>query len=93
MHAGEGVDACAHAEIPRMKELGMLSPRPCWYTRWPPTPEDLKAIRESGTSIVWCPSSNLFTLGRTLGFDALQSGARLALGTGFRDYRRGRSDR
>ena len=43
--------------------------------------QELEAIRKRGASVAWCPSSNLFTLGRTLSADALRSGVRIALGT------------
>ena len=81
IHAGEGTDACAHAEIPRLKEMGVLSPQTVLVHAVATTPEDLRSIREIGASIVWCPSSNLFSLGQTLSSEALQSGVRIALGT------------
>ena len=42
---------------------------------------DLKTIRRSGSSIVWCPSANLFTLGRTLAPETVRSDIPIALGT------------
>lgn len=81
IHAGEGVDESAHAEIPRLKELGVLNPRTVLVHAVATTDRDLETIREAGASIVWCPSSNLFTLGRTLSSAAFHTGVRIALGT------------
>ncbi len=41
----------------------------------------LEAICRSGSSIVWCPTSNLFTLGRTLTAETLRSRVPIALGS------------
>jgi hypothetical protein len=41
----------------------------------------LKMICQRGSSIVWCPTSNLFTLGRTLTAETVRSGVSIALGT------------
>jgi cytosine/adenosine deaminase-related metal-dependent hydrolase len=44
--------------------------------------QDLTALaRARGCSLVWCPSSNLFTLGKTLARGVLDSGVPIALGT------------
>ncbi len=44
-------------------------------------PEDLQVIRSRGVSLVWCPTSNLFTLGRTVSPEVLNSEISIALGT------------
>lgn len=81
IHAGEGIDACAHGEIPRLKQMGILNARTVLVHAVAATADHLEAIRQSGASIVWCPSSNLFTLGKTLSCDAFRSGVQIALGT------------
>jgi cytosine/adenosine deaminase-related metal-dependent hydrolase len=81
IHAAEGVDATAHAEVPRLKELGLLTSRTVLVHAVATTPADLRSIARSGASIVWCPVSNLFTLGKTLSPEALGSGVVIALGT------------
>lgn len=81
IHAAEGVDASAHAEVPRLKELGLLTSRTVLVHAVATTPADLQAIAQSGASIVWCPSSNLFTLGKTLPPEAFEAGVTIALGT------------
>ncbi len=81
IHAAEGVDADAHAEVPRLKELGLLTARTVLVHAVATTPADLQTIAQSGASIVWCPVSNLFTLGKTLSQEAFGSGVTIALGT------------
>jgi cytosine/adenosine deaminase-related metal-dependent hydrolase len=43
--------------------------------------QGLDLVRDKGASLVWCPSSNHFLLGRTLGAEALQAGIPIALGS------------
>ncbi|HEX4276355.1 MAG TPA: amidohydrolase family protein, partial [Bryobacteraceae bacterium] len=81
IHAAEGTDASAFAEIPRLRELGILDSRTVLVHAVAATPATLDMIRESGASIVWCPSSNLFTLGRTLTPELVRYGIPVALGT------------
>jgi hypothetical protein len=81
IHVAEGVDATAYAEVPRLKELGLLTSRTVLVHGVATTPDDLRTIAESGASIVWCPVSNLFTLGKTLAPEAFGSGVTIALGT------------
>lgn len=81
IHAGEGVDANAHAEVPRLRELGLLTSRTVLVHAVATTAEDLQSIAQSGAAIVWCPVSNLFTLGKTLSPEAFDSGVSIALGT------------
>jgi cytosine/adenosine deaminase-related metal-dependent hydrolase len=81
VHAAEGTDARAHAEIPRLKELGVLDRRTVLVHAVGTAHRELETIRQSGASIVWCPTANLFTLGRTLPAETLRSGVPVALGT------------
>jgi cytosine/adenosine deaminase-related metal-dependent hydrolase len=81
IHAAEGVDRTAHAEVPRLRELGLLTSRTVLVHAVATTSADLQTIAQSGASIVWCPVSNLFTLGKTLSPEALGSGVTIALGT------------
>ncbi|MCX6620441.1 MAG: amidohydrolase family protein [Acidobacteria bacterium] len=81
LHAAEGTDAQAAREIRRLDELGLLDSRLVVVHGVGATAEDLSRMRERRASIVWCPSSNLFTLGRTLSAEMLGSGPAVALGT------------
>jgi cytosine/adenosine deaminase-related metal-dependent hydrolase len=81
VHAAEGTDECAHTEIPRLKEMGLLNTRTVLVHAVGIREPELETICRSGASIVWCPSSNLFTLGRTLSAEYLRSPVPIALGT------------
>ncbi len=81
IHAAEGTDERAHSEIPRLKQLGVLDRRTVLVHAVGTTQKELETICLSGSSIVWCPSANLFTLGRTLPVETVTSGVPVALGT------------
>jgi cytosine/adenosine deaminase-related metal-dependent hydrolase len=81
IHAAEGTDESAQAEIPRMKDAGWLDRRTVLVHAVGTTPAALETIRETGASIVWCPSSNSFTLGQTLTPHVVRSRIPIALGT------------
>ena len=81
IHAAEGTDSQARAEVARLNELGVLTRRTVLVHAVGTGPAELETIQQSGSSIVWCPSSNLFTLGKTLSPAALNSRIPIALGT------------
>ncbi len=81
IHAAEGVDAKAGAEIRLLDESEVLGPRTVLVHALAAGPEDIKLLQERGCSIVWCPGSNLALFGRTLSADVLNSGIPIALGT------------
>jgi cytosine/adenosine deaminase-related metal-dependent hydrolase len=81
VHAAEGTDESAYAEIPRLKELGVLDERTVLVHAVGAGRRELETICQTGSSIVWCPTSNLFTLGRTLKAETLRSHVPIALGT------------
>jgi cytosine/adenosine deaminase-related metal-dependent hydrolase len=81
VHAAEGTDEKARGEVSRLKELGVLDRRTVLVHAVGATNRDFKTIAQSGSSIVWCPTANLFTLGRTLSPETLRSGIPIALGT------------
>lgn len=81
VHAAEGVDEHARSEVGRLDELGVLSERTVLVHGIGLDQPDLHRLRRRRSSLVWCPSSNLFTCGQTLAADALHSGLRVVLGT------------
>jgi hypothetical protein len=81
IHAGEGTDEDAAAEIFKLHELGVLDVRTVLIHAVGFRAAGWDLIRSTGASVVWCPRSNLFTLGKTLSRDILDSGIRIALGT------------
>jgi cytosine/adenosine deaminase-related metal-dependent hydrolase len=78
IHLGEGTDRCAGEEIFRLNELGALGPKTVLVHAVGLTPGGWELVRKAGASVIWCPRSNLFTLGRTL---QPEPGVPLALGT------------
>jgi cytosine/adenosine deaminase-related metal-dependent hydrolase len=81
VHAGEGVDERARAELRHLDAAGVVGDRTVIVHGVALDGAGLEAVHERRASLVWCPSSNLFTLGRTLRREALGNGIPVALGT------------
>lgn len=81
VHAAEGTDACAQAEVSQLDQLGILTERTVLVHAIGATTQQRDLIAERGASIVWCPTSNLFTMGATLPRQVVSATRRLALGT------------
>src|SRR5262249_49549037 len=80
LHLGEGVDHNAQREIFRLDELGPLDRRTVLVHAVALGVRGLRLAKERGAALVWCPSSNLFLLGRTLN-GALTCAIPIALGS------------
>jgi cytosine/adenosine deaminase-related metal-dependent hydrolase len=81
IHAGEGTDDLAHNEISRLQRGGVLCERTVLIHAVALEKQGLEMLRQTGAGVVWCPSSNLHTIGQTLGPMVLSSGLPIALGT------------
>lgn len=81
IHLGEGTDAEASNEVFRLHELGALDSRTVLVHAVALDALGLELVRQTAAAIIWCPSSNLFVLGRTLSTEALRSGLPIALGS------------
>ena len=81
IHAAEGTDAAAASEIRELDRLRVLSGRTVLIHGVAIDCEALRLLLRRRTSLIWCPSSNLFTLSRTLRPEVLRSGMPIALGT------------
>ena len=79
IHAGEGTDAGAAAEVFRLNELGVLCERTVLIHAVGLCGDGWKLVEQAGAAVIWCPRSNLFTLGRTLKARSVR--VALALGT------------
>jgi cytosine/adenosine deaminase-related metal-dependent hydrolase len=66
VHAGEGTDECAREEIYRLEQQGLLGSRTVLVHGLGFDDAGLELVAQRGASLVWCPSSNLLTYGRTL---------------------------
>jgi cytosine/adenosine deaminase-related metal-dependent hydrolase len=81
VHASEGVDQAARREILRLEEAGALSERTVLVHAVAIDQAGMKLVKRRGASLVWCPSSNQFLFGATIGQDVLGNGVAVALGT------------
>jgi len=81
VHLGEAVDEAGRDEIFQLDAMGVLDQRTVLVHAVALDERGLTLARKRGASIVWCPSSNLHTLGETLTRRALDSGIPVALAT------------
>ena len=78
IHAAEGTDDCAAGELRRIEAAGALGRNTVVVHGVAADPD---ALRRAGASLVWCPTSNTFMLGRTLDVRTLSNDVPAALGT------------
>lgn len=81
IHAAEGTDDSAHSDLRALDDAGVLGPNTVLVHGVAISPRDLPLLKQRGVSLIWCPTSNLFTLGRTLDHAVLESSVPVALGT------------
>jgi cytosine/adenosine deaminase-related metal-dependent hydrolase len=81
IHAGEGWDAQARLEIHQLEKMGVLGPSTVIVHGVALESEELRLVKRRSVSVVWCPSSNCFTLDRTLSSEVIQSNIPIALGS------------
>ena len=81
VHACEGVDDDAADEIFRLDRAGVIGPSTAIVHGVALNSRGVALLKTRKASLVWCPTSNLFTLGRTLSRAVLDSGTPIALGT------------
>jgi cytosine/adenosine deaminase-related metal-dependent hydrolase len=81
VHCGEGTDARARKELRTLDGLGALDRRTVIIHGVALAPRQLDLIRRRGAALIWCPTSNLSMLGRTLSRATLRSETPIALGT------------
>jgi len=84
VHLGEGVDADAWAELPRLEALGCLQSTTVLVHAIAIDREGRRRVARAGAGVVWCPASNLFLFGQTIdltGRGGSWSTPRMAIGT------------
>lgn len=81
VHAAEGIDERARAEIDRLDRMGVLCDRTALIHAIGLDAAGLDLLKARRSGIVWCPSSNLSVYGRTLPLAAFNGGVNIALGT------------
>ncbi|WBY08736.1 amidohydrolase family protein [Sphingomonas sp. 7/4-4] len=88
LHVAEGVSAAATSEVDQLERMDLLSPRLIAVHGVGIEGEAIARFRASGAVLVWCPTSNLFLLGRTVsrelldGLDVLLGSDSLLTGDG-----------
>jgi cytosine/adenosine deaminase-related metal-dependent hydrolase/ubiquinone/menaquinone biosynthesis C-methylase UbiE len=81
IHLGEGVDTRSRNEIFKLDRLGCLNRRTVLIHAVGLDAGGWRLVQERGASVVWCPSSNLFTLGRTMDLAVAEANPRVILGS------------
>jgi cytosine/adenosine deaminase-related metal-dependent hydrolase len=81
VHCAEGADASARREVQELDGLGALDERTAIVHGVGIHGDGLDLMRRRGSSLVWCPTSNLAMLGRTVSRTVLRSGIPMALAT------------
>jgi len=81
VHCAEGRDAAARREVRTLDALGALDSRTVLVHGVGIAKDGVDLLRERGASLVWCPTSNLQMLGRTISRTVLNSDIPIALAT------------
>lgn len=81
VHLGEGTDEESAAEIFKADSLGVIDERAVIVHGVGLDAEGWRLLTRRRASLITCPVSNLFTLGRTLARSAYTRGVTIALGT------------
>lgn len=81
LHVAEGVSPAAAGEVDELDRMGLLSPRLIAVHGVGIEGEAISRFRASGAALVWCPTSNLFLLGRTASRELLADGLDVLLGS------------
>lgn len=81
IHAAEGTDQEARQEIHTLDRFHALGPLTVLIHCVAAGTRELAVIRRRKASVVWCPSSNHFTLGTSLCDEVLESDVPIALAT------------
>lgn len=81
VHCGEGADSEAKQEFQVLDTLGALDHRTVLVHGVALTSSSLALLRRRRSSLIWCPTSNLAMLGRTVSRSVLRSDLPIALAT------------
>ncbi len=81
IHAAEGLDEAARAELETFRRLGCLSANTVFIHGVAFSPVAAERVIRAGAGLVWCPSSNQFLFDATADVRAFDDADRLALGS------------
>jgi hypothetical protein len=81
IHLGEGTDAASTAEVFELDRRGLLNDRTVIVHGVALDHAGHDLVIRRGASLIWCPGSNLLTLGTTLSPQRIERNSRTALGS------------
>lgn len=81
IHAAEGTDEIAAREFSELNELGVIGPNTVLIHGVGLSEANTQLAIERGASLVWCPSTNLYLLGKTTSVQQWVQARRIALGS------------
>jgi len=81
IHLAEGTDPVAQAELDQLDRRGCLAANSVLIHGVGLSERDIDRVIVNDAAVVWCPTSNLALLGRTLDPRRLHAAGRLALGS------------
>jgi cytosine/adenosine deaminase-related metal-dependent hydrolase len=81
LHVAEGVDRAAADEVRTLDRAGLLGPGLVGVHGVGMDADGIARWRASGAALCWCPSSNLFLLGRTAPAALLAEGVDILIGS------------
>lgn len=81
IHLAEGTDTIAESELSKLDALGCLAANTVLIHGVGLCQRDIERVIEASAAVVWCPSSNIHLLGRTLDPRHLCHAGRLTLGS------------
>lgn len=81
LHLGEGTNNAASLEFDQLARTLPLDARINLVHAVGLTPAQWDTVRQVNMGVVWCPISNLFTLGDTISFQQIKPLSNVALGT------------
>jgi len=81
VHCAEGLNRRSRQEVAKLGRLGKLNHRMVLVHAVGVSGNDWLKLKTAGVWVVWCPTSNLHILGRTLARDLLMSYPFIALGS------------
>ncbi len=81
IHLGEGTNSAARREFDELARTLPLDARINLVHGVGLTPAQWETVRRLNMGVVWCPVSNLFTLGETVPFRQIKALSNVALGT------------
>jgi cytosine/adenosine deaminase-related metal-dependent hydrolase len=81
LHLAEGTDEASERELDILEQFIRLEERIVLVHGVGLTPAQWQRVIQAGIGAVWCPSSNLHTLGQTIGAERILTLPNVALGT------------